>query len=69
MIRVIACEKHSGTGNTECVYCHIDELESLLPKAYNEGIGEGMREMNSFHGAKDWEETVSFSKMRKAREK
>ena len=44
----------------------IEELEALLPKAYNEGIGEGMREMIGFHGAKDWEETVSFSKMRKA---
>jgi len=27
MIRVIACENHSGTGNTECVYCHIEKLE------------------------------------------
>ena len=45
----------------------IEELEALLPKAYNEGVGEGMREMNSFHGAKDWEETVSFGKMRMAR--
>ena len=60
------CELERALSQRDVSNQRIEELETLLPKAYNEGVGEGMREMNNFHGAKDWEDTVSFSKMRKA---